>query len=336
MHVDQAVFTSVRSPTGEGYRVAAASPGMRPEEKTEITRLSPSHGSMADDAPGAVGLLAYPVPTGRYCVSHCHYAGAEPTARGGQRVWTHVALLDDKAYGAFGCNLIRVHRALGREITGAAPGVPGPALEQLSLNAWNHVEGPVSLNADDTGRLIHLVSVLLQGGRWVVAGTSLPAATLVEWALEMIPRSARPVLAVSAGLAFCLSRRLNLALLGGDKSAVQHMIRGHDIRWCDLDADGAGEPSAFDDWLSMVRNHARQGRLHRIAQLTARITGGAEPAKLRRIAQLCHEADNAPHTDECARAALRSKYASFTPNGDLERDLLDTIKAAIKPESNRV
>ena len=85
---NQAIFTSIRSPMGEGYRVVAASPGLRPEEKIEITRRSPSHNSMTCASEDAVGLLAYALPTGRTCVCSCRHAGAEHTARGGQRVWT--------------------------------------------------------------------------------------------------------------------------------------------------------------------------------------------------------------------------------------------------------
>ena len=43
---DQAIFTSIRTPMGEGYRVIAASRGVRPNEKQSITRNSPSHDSL--------------------------------------------------------------------------------------------------------------------------------------------------------------------------------------------------------------------------------------------------------------------------------------------------
>ena len=43
---DQAIFTSVRGPMGEGYRIIAASKGLKPEEKQVITRFSPSHDAL--------------------------------------------------------------------------------------------------------------------------------------------------------------------------------------------------------------------------------------------------------------------------------------------------
>ena len=51
---DQAIFTSIRGPMGEGYRIVAASRGLRPEEKQAITRLSPSHEALCwPPGPGA-------------------------------------------------------------------------------------------------------------------------------------------------------------------------------------------------------------------------------------------------------------------------------------------
>jgi len=331
--VDQAIFTSLRSPTGEGYRIAAASAGVRPEEKAEINRQSPSHGSMTDETPGAVALLAYPVPTGRYCVSFCRHAGAEPTARGGQRVWTHMVLLDREAYDAFACNPLRVHHALRSQA--GEPAIPpaGTALERMSLPVWDHVATPYSSNTGDIDQLLKLVSALLHGGRWVMAGTAPPAPTL-EWAFEMIPLLARPRLAVSSKLSFSLARRLNLTVLGCEAGTVQHIIRGHDIRLRDLDKGDTGEPSAFGDWLTLIRNRAVAKHLPDIARLALHINAGNEPARLRRIAQLCNDIDAAKHADEPARAALRQRYASFTANSNLEEELLESVQACIAAESD--
>jgi hypothetical protein len=52
---DQAIFTSVRGPMGEGYRIIAASRGLKPEEKQTITRFSPSHDALCRPAGAADG-----------------------------------------------------------------------------------------------------------------------------------------------------------------------------------------------------------------------------------------------------------------------------------------
>ena len=58
LNCDQAIFTSIRTPMGEGYRIIAASRGVRPEEKQLITRRSPSHGALCEVTGGAEKALA--------------------------------------------------------------------------------------------------------------------------------------------------------------------------------------------------------------------------------------------------------------------------------------
>ena len=79
---DQAIFTSIRTPMGEGYRIIAASRGLRPEEKQAITRSSPSHDSLCwpadkgtEETENRYGAAFYPLPTGRFCVALSCYGG---------------------------------------------------------------------------------------------------------------------------------------------------------------------------------------------------------------------------------------------------------------------
>ena len=46
LYCEQAVFTSTRMPTGEGYRITACSRGLRPDIKQVITRHSPSEDAL--------------------------------------------------------------------------------------------------------------------------------------------------------------------------------------------------------------------------------------------------------------------------------------------------
>ena len=73
---DQAVFTSIRSPMGQGYRVVAASGEIRPDEKAEITARSPSHASLCESDTEPIGLSSYRLASGRRCVGHPLRGGA--------------------------------------------------------------------------------------------------------------------------------------------------------------------------------------------------------------------------------------------------------------------
>ena len=46
VEADQVVFTSAPSRMAQGYRIVAASRGVLPDEKAEILRRAPSHGSL--------------------------------------------------------------------------------------------------------------------------------------------------------------------------------------------------------------------------------------------------------------------------------------------------
>src|SRR6185503_20317863 len=93
--VEHGVFTSIRSHTGEGYRIITATPGIKADERAEITRRCPSHGSFCEESADAVGMSFFTLTTERHFIAiHCH-AGVEHTARGGQRVYTHFVVLDN-------------------------------------------------------------------------------------------------------------------------------------------------------------------------------------------------------------------------------------------------
>ena len=68
VQVERAVFTSMRSPMGEGYRIVAASNGICADERREILRCAPSHGSLCDSSPGATGLASFGLDNGRRCI----------------------------------------------------------------------------------------------------------------------------------------------------------------------------------------------------------------------------------------------------------------------------
>jgi len=132
---EHAVFTSIRSAVGQGYRLIAASGGVRADEKVEITRRSASHGSLCETGPDPVGLSSYRLGSGRHCITYCCHAGREHTSRGGQRVYSHMVLLDPSSYRLFNSDPVRVHAALGEVVSRLGPLLKPPArLEPLSLD----------------------------------------------------------------------------------------------------------------------------------------------------------------------------------------------------------
>ncbi len=326
---DQAIFTSIRSPMGEGYRIVVHSAGVRPEEKTEITRRSPSHGNLSSTDPNAIGLLAYPLPTGRFCIAHCCYAGKEHTARGGERVWTHVVLLDEAAYRQYGYNPLRVHRALAHAISPPQP-VP-KSLGPLTLPAWTLNESPVVAHTVvDVAPFICLMDLLARGGHWAASNAPRPLVAL-EWAYDLLPLPLRRKPAISWGLTFALSRRLNLVLTDGDQRGLERMIQGQDVTWCDLSVARPDPVSPLAAWYELVRAWTPLGRWAQIARMTPRIEASELMPAMGRIARLCLDLDRALNADEDEKAMLRDKYNGFAPRGDLEGEIFGRLQAATAP-----
>jgi len=293
---DQAVFTSARSPLGEGYRIVAASPGIAPDERTEITKRSPSHGSLCGNSSTAVGFSYHQLTSGRYCLAHSRYAGTEHTARGGQRVHTHIVVLDCESFRRFQYNCICVHRALAdiicRSPTGKLPArlapVTLPVTSPQATSASPRGSSPGSLS--DLDLVCHILSVVLAEGQLIVVGADNPFQVL-EWTLLALPLSLRRKLSVSVGLRYSAARPARLVFTDKRGRTAQRMIAGRDIRWLEVGSLPPQQPCPCEGWLELIRERWNKGRFSEIAQLTSKLSDEIQPGDLDRIALTCREKD---------------------------------------------
>ncbi|MFH1419036.1 MAG: hypothetical protein ABII12_12220 [Planctomycetota bacterium] len=252
VHVDQVIFTSVRSVTAEGYRIIAASGGVKPEEKAEIIRRAPSHGSLCEAEPQARALSAYPLNGGRYCVALSQYAGVEHTARGGLRVHTHIVVLDQQDYPAFGCNAVRVYAALADAVGGKPVLDPPRQLDRLELpitrpktqaatdvacaeDAVRFGSEPQGEGQPQAAEVLPILLGVLEGDEQIVTGAS-DRFDLLEQVLIALPLTARRSLAVSVGLNYSPSRRLGLCFVPRDNGETKRATRGRKVRMLDASA----------------------------------------------------------------------------------------------------
>jgi len=293
--VDQAVFTSVRGPVAEGYRIVAATANVTPAERAEITRRSPSHGSLSDDQPLATALSAYPLDSGRYCVAVSRPAGIEHTGRGGQRVCTHIAVLDDDAFRAFACNPAAVHAALcqadGPKETAPTP----PRLGPLRLSAPPPIVSG-SQGGIGTDWLLCLTRAVLRSERLIVAGATEETAALNALVVSL-PLALRRELSVSCGLRYAASRRLQLNFVGRDNGDLQRAVRGQPIQLYDIASTPESDRAPYDDWLCLLGRWFKEGRTAEIASLTATLTGEVSPVALNCIARIWTHVDAAGERD---------------------------------------
>ena len=336
VEVDHAVFTSIRSRTGGGYRIVAASSGIRPNEKTEMTRRCPSHGALCRADEEASGLMGFPLPTDRFCIAYSFYAGTEHTARGGQRVYTHVVLLDAPTYRRFGCNPVQVCAAL-RAVLGNAPDPKPPAvLEPMPLPLPRTVDGlatrPPRMNADGSAdQLTNVLAHVVSDCRTVVAGVE-SALSVLELMVTAMPAFMRAGLSFSIGVKFAPSRQTHFALIDPDGGETQRMLRGQNVRYVEMGAIPAGQASEYHGWFGLVRRWWSERRYEDLCRLTNRLSREIPAGTLGWIATICNDIDRIFGAELPVLDDLAAKYNGFLADDPVESELVDRLLAKLEEE----
>ena len=344
IEVEQAVFTSLRSLTGEGYRIIASSPGLRPNEKTEITRRCPSHGGLCEGV-GVVGLLAFSLPGGRHCVCHVRPAGPEHTGRGGQRIYTHAAIIDRETFERFGADAVRVHAALSQVVVSRAPLDKCATLDPLALPvpvvpASKSAEMLMPVlgregSAEEAG-FAYLISEVLrpQAVPWLVVGAAAPMV-LLDVLLTSLPLPVRTRVALSAGITYARERRIDVALIEPDDGLTQRAIKGHSARWFEWPVPPEESDSACMSWVKLVRRRLSTGGEAELVQLTAAMPAQTSGAALERVAQVAQDMESFEYARRLSNGALLKqllvKYSGFSPANQAETLLLKPFWEATRP-----
>lgn len=323
---DQVIFTSIRTPTGQGYRIVAASPGVRADEKAEITTRSPSHGSLCENAPDPVGLLTYQLASGRRCVGYVCHAGVEHTGRGGQRVYTHMVLLDRAAYRRFDSNPVRLHASLGEIIRTGGPMLkPPPHLEPLNLSGPGTstlVHQPPAPTPEAIGWIGAIVAGGLLGKRTLLTGEKNPTA-IVEWVLMSLPRALREELNASAEVRFSPSRGMHLVLLQAAEPQLTRQLAGQDIGAYAASTPPPPLPAPIEPWCRLLQRWWMEGRFAEIVRLTTETCADAPPETLGRLAAVCEDIDAlAAVADAETLDRLSDRYPHGCGRPGAEQDLV--------------
>lgn len=309
--MDQVIFTSVRSPSGVGYRIIAASPSVNRKEKAEIIRRAPSHASLDRPDPDAVAMLAFPIAEDRYCVGFSQHAGKEHTARGGERVHTHFVILNMQDYEVFEMNPLTVHAALNAVVGGRPQLTPPPILEQLQLRAAPqsmHVQHCRIAPTCNVEAVLQISLAMLQTQRLLVVDP-LDGHDLLDQTITCLPAALRHGLAVSLGLKFSPSRRLQLCIVRPDKAQTRRTVAGQNTRTFDAANPPERKSSRYDAWLDLIKRRWEEGKLTDIKRLATDITEDACPETLANIAALCFDIDAVAKAPPEELARLRTKYA---------------------------
>lgn len=330
IQVEQAIFTSVRSPMGTGYRIVAASPGISADERKEITQCAPSHGSLCDPSPDAVGLASFELRSGRRGLFLVRNAGVEHTARGGCRVHTHVLATDSGGFEEFRCDPLAIGAAALPAISTELPRHHPARLDPLSLTPSNRPQDSARAPAPaiaDLDRLTLILSAILAGHRTLVLGVAEPAEAL-RLLLSAIPTAIRARLSLSCGIKFAPSRPFQLVFADADQHEVTRITRNHEIDLIQWDSASPPTESPFQPWLRFARRHWESGRTNELDLLSAKLTQDSTASALQQIVTLVTDLEQLEHAEAALLDQLALKHAHDRPQSAAQARLLNDFRKA--------
>lgn len=305
---EQAIFTSIRTPMGEGYRIVAASRGLGADQKQVITRNSPSHDGLCaaeaagDETTGVIrGAAFYPLPRDLACVAVSGLAGAEHTGRGGQRIYTHCVAFDREALSQCGYNPFNMMRAMVEAGLHEPQLKPPATLPELELKVTG-TPPPGRMGMPSACRC-RLLQGLLDHRAFVVNcdGDWLKDA---EWLLMGIPGPARVDISFDVGLRFSVGRTHRLHLLQDATGMTKSRVAGQAVEYLQPE-DAESMTPRTGTWLSFVERMWSAADVDAAVRRTSVAFADTSPATRDRIARLF------TLTDEVDRTAAAELIAAI-------------------------
>ncbi len=268
MHIEQAVFTSIRGGRNEGYQLAGASPGVDDAIQRELTQWGPAHDSLHAGRRTAVGFFR--LQSGRFAISKTTVAGEEYSGRGGPRLYTQFFILPAALYQRFSYQPFRVLEALvaaGRiHVLEPVPqpmetfrliGRASPAQVSM-LAAVTREVGAARLGAALTAALTT---------RPLAIATPGPHERLFAVMIDLLPLALRPQCSGVAGLRFSPRRPYRWFGMSGDEKEKRRLQRMGDLLVIDLARQVPPRLIPRSGWARLISALLAENRFAEIAQV---------------------------------------------------------------------
>jgi hypothetical protein len=227
MRLEQAIFTSIRSPRLDGYQLAAVSSGISERVARELSVWGPAHDSLRSQNPGATSVNFHPLPDELHCLSKTTLSGSEYSGRGGGRVYTQMLILPREALTRFACDpwlILQAVEASGRLIVyDAIPRVlqPVPLLGRAKISAARLEAVATEIGAEC---LAELAAALLDSTPVSVI-TNISAERLIQAALHQLSERERLDASFTTGLRHSTRRPFRLSILPDDPALMRESQR---------------------------------------------------------------------------------------------------------------
>ena len=285
--------------------------------------------------------------SGRHCVALSQYAGQEHTARGGDRVFTHLILLRRSHFAAFDCDPFAVRTAASRAGAIQANLKLPHELKLLELVVGTTVD-PCDNNLPVAAQLVTVASedildeairarlkyvlAITMGGEHLVVSRAASARSILRRVLQAIPIAVRADLAASAGLNHSPHRELQLALLS-DGAAAKRRLADEDLVSYDWHAVPPPVNSRFGAWVSFVGRHWESGRQDRLNEITRLLTHESTPEQLALVVSLYEDMERASEVNSVQSEELRDTRNGVQQQSGVRATLLDQLRALLRVEA---
>jgi len=260
MLIQQAIFTSLKTRTQEGYQLAATSDGVTRELAETLAAWGPAHDSLLDRRLGASSINFHPLADDLFCISRTVAEGNEYSGRSGPRVYTQMLVVPDSALARFANNPFAIVEALSVGGQMIVHDKPPAQLEPIRLLGRASLINPLRLEelAVDAGAdaLANLIELATRSPRLAIR-SQIPLERLLACLLMLLPPSQRLAMSFSTGLRWSPRRPFRLIALPSKFDEQRDLERSAEATLLDLTKPGATAPEPVDGWPIIVRDVLR-------------------------------------------------------------------------------
>lgn len=229
MQIEQAIFTSRRTSSAEGYHLVARGAGIHDDIARELTVWSPTHDSLYEETLTAGSLNFFPLSGGEYCLARTTAAGGEYSGRSGQEIYTQCLIFSTELLERFANNPFAIERATvaagNWQVLDQIPPSPLPSIKLLGrAKAFDAKSLPELGTAATQQAVVGLLDAILTAEPvGVVYQGSLER--LLAMAVACLPTFYRTHISFTTGLQLSPRRPFQVNCLPTDEAARRNLLR---------------------------------------------------------------------------------------------------------------
>jgi hypothetical protein len=271
MFLEQAIFTSLKTPRQEGYQLAGVSPGVSADVARELEHWGPAHDSLCD--PRFPSVNFHPLESGEFCISKTSAEGNEYSGRGGPRVYTQMLIASRELLARFANNPFAVLEAVTAGGGMCVHDKPPANLERIRLlgraSVVNHLRLAELAGDPGADALVNLVHLTINAPR-VAVRSHVPLERLLSGLMSLLPVRFRTKYSFSTGLRYSPRRPFHIIALPEDLAEQRNLQKTATAKGLDLTRNIPATDKLSRGWAYLIRDVFRSGHLSVLPELLRR------------------------------------------------------------------